>query len=601
MIVNGAPVDPVMLLILAGLFVFLYREGWRRPVINVPGWGFVVVGSGLLLLGGLLGWLASLDLLVVTDGSLPGRLPGYLARVCTFLGWLLLAVGLFRWVPQVTNLASVETFSQGLTASYTRLELLYQDLRQEWERTGHVSKSANDAIVSAGPDGKISFWNQGARLLFGYTEAEVLGQPLTMLIPERYRAQHNEGIAQVQRTGMTRLAGRTVEFYGVRKSGEEFPIELSLAHWTSRNEHYFVSVIRDISQRRIKERESERIHQSRLAISALLQVALEPVSLEEQLSRALDIILSVTWLSIQAKGSIFLFDEESQELVLTAQQGLADHLLDACARLPMGYCLCGRAAQTREIISSAHIDHRHDVTFDGIKPHGHYCVPILSQERLLGVINTYVPDGHEHDGEEVEFLQAMANTLAGLIERKGAEEKLAHLAHHDTLTGLPNRKLLHERLLQDMARARREGVSLAVMFLDLDRFKAVNDTHGHEVGDKLLKQVAQRLKGCVRESDTVARIGGDEFTVVLSSLPHPENLAVVARKIIAEMNRPFDIDGIDCRIGTSIGVSIHPEHGDDPEVLLKQADGAMYQAKQGGRNDFRVFKPEGAQDSAPSA
>ena len=601
MIVNGAPVDPVMLLILAGLFVFLYREGWRRPVINVPGWGFVVVGSGLLLLGGLLGWLASLDLLVVTDGSLPGRLPGYLARVCTFLGWLLLAVGLFRWVPQVTNLASVETFSQGLTASYTRLELLYQDLRQEWERTGHVSKSANDAIVSAGPDGKISFWNQGARLLFGYTEAEVLGQPLTMLIPERYRSQHNEGIAQVQRTGMTRLAGRTVEFYGVRKSGEEFPIELSLAHWTSRNEHYFVSVIRDISQRRIKERESERIHQSRLAISALLQVALEPVSLEEQLSRALDIILSVTWLSIQAKGSIFLFDEESQELVLTAQQGLADHLLDACARLPMGYCLCGRAAQTREIISSAHIDHRHDVTFDGIKPHGHYCVPILSQERLLGVINTYVPDGHEHDGEEVEFLQAMANTLAGLIERKGAEEKLAHLAHHDTLTGLPNRKLLHERLLQDMARARREGVSLAVMFLDLDRFKAVNDTHGHEVGDKLLKQVAQRLKGCVRESDTVARIGGDEFTVVLSSLPHPENLAVVARKIIAEMNRPFDIDGIDCRIGTSIGVSIHPEHGDDPEVLLKQADGAMYQAKQGGRNDFRVFKPEGAQDSAPSA
>ncbi|MDW8284445.1 MAG: EAL domain-containing protein, partial [Myxococcales bacterium] len=173
--------------------------------------------------------------------------------------------------------------------------------------------------------------------------------------------------------------------------------------------------------------------------------------------------------------------------------------------------------------------------------------------------------------------------------RKRAEATITFQAYHDLLTGLPNRVLFKDRLTQAIAHARRHGLILAVMFLDLDRFKSVNDTLGHLVGDELLQLVGQRLRHCLREGDTLARIGGDEFMLLLPHMRTRDNAAHIAEKILAALKTPFHLNGHELYISASIGIALYPSDGTSPEALIKHADIAMYSAKDGGRNDYRFF------------
>ncbi len=186
----------------------------------------------------------------------------------------------------------------------------------------------------------------------------------------------------------------------------------------------------------------------------------------------------------------------------------------------------------------------------------------------------------------------MIGTLSDITERKNMEDRMRHLAHYDPLTELPNRALLNERLQQSVLKARRDKSSMALMFLDLDKFKPVNDTLGHETGDLLLKQVAQRLLNSMRASDTVARIGGDEFVVLLHAIDLESDATLVADKILHAIKQPFSINRHTIDISGSIGIAVYPQHGDDEKLLLINADVAMYQAKQKGRNGYRLFEPE---------
>lgn len=192
------------------------------------------------------------------------------------------------------------------------------------------------------------------------------------------------------------------------------------------------------------------------------------------------------------------------------------------------------------------------------------------------------------DGDIVGIIQN-AHDITALKE---AEEQIRQLAYYDTLTGLPNRRLLIDRLNHALTQARRFGRSMAVMFLDLDRFKRINDTLGHSGGDELLKQVAQRLTGCVRAGDTIARPGGDEFVIVLTEIGHSLDAARVAEKIIEALASPVRIDDRPVRITPSIGIALYPDNEcDDVEELMIKADMAMYAAKEAGRNAYRFFQP----------
>jgi diguanylate cyclase (GGDEF)-like protein len=182
------------------------------------------------------------------------------------------------------------------------------------------------------------------------------------------------------------------------------------------------------------------------------------------------------------------------------------------------------------------------------------------------------------------------------IERKRMEERLQYLATHDALTGLPNRQLFHDRLTHAIEMARRsqartsEKWELAIMLLDLDNFKAANDTYGHPQGDVLLQAVTERLRHYVRESDTVARMGGDEFTLIFENVSGADDAEVLAKKVLTAFNRPFQLAGNEFKVSASIGISLYPRDGQDAETLLTHADIAMYRAKR-TRNTFRFYDP----------
>lgn len=188
--------------------------------------------------------------------------------------------------------------------------------------------------------------------------------------------------------------------------------------------------------------------------------------------------------------------------------------------------------------------------------------------------------------------ELLIDTIDDITQQRMNEERLTSLAYHDLLTRLPNRLLFEDRVRHELTHAQRRGEKLGVMFLDLDRFKPVNDTYGHETGDLLLREVARRLQATLRESDTVARRGGDEFTLLISHAENREALARVAKVIGDLLSTPFDINGEELQIGCSIGISLYPDDGNDAQTLLTHADEAMYRAKEAGRGTFCFYSEE---------
>ncbi len=186
----------------------------------------------------------------------------------------------------------------------------------------------------------------------------------------------------------------------------------------------------------------------------------------------------------------------------------------------------------------------------------------------------------------------MRGTLIDITERKRVEEELVFMATHDQLTSLSNRALFNDRLAVELARTRRNPKKLAVMLLDLDEFKEINDTLGHSFGDKLLKAIAKRLSGLLRESDTVARMGGDEFLLLLSEVVHVNDVVNIAQKIIDAIRKPISVDGHKLNITTSLGIAVYPEDGRDANTLIKNADIAMYNVKKHGRNGYHLFSSD---------
>ena len=193
----------------------------------------------------------------------------------------------------------------------------------------------------------------------------------------------------------------------------------------------------------------------------------------------------------------------------------------------------------------------------------------------------------ELDGKKVFF-----SIIRDISSRKTMEQRIAQLAHFDALTNLPNRALFYDRLDQAVARAKRYHQRFAILFMDLDGFKQVNDGFGHHVGDNLLGKVAERFTRNARDMDTVARVGGDEFIFILNNIEHAENVSRVAGKILDSLSRPFVVKGTTCSIGCSIGISIFPDDTEDSELLVRMADDAMYMAKKGGKNSYQFFNAQ---------
>jgi len=225
----------------------------------------------------------------------------------------------------------------------------------------------------------------------------------------------------------------------------------------------------------------------------------------------------------------------------------------------------------------------------GIK--GGCAVPILAGGEVTAVMEFFSSKSEHPDANMMKLLNNIGRQLGHVFERKSAEQHLSHMASHDALTGLPNMSLGRDRLAGAVAMARRNSAKAALLFIDLDGFKLINDTMGHDAGDQLLKEISTRFSSCIREVDTVARIGGDEFIIILTNIGNKEGVGIVAQKVIDAAGEPFMLQDHHVNIGVSIGVAMYPDHGEESESLLKMADEAMYLVKAKGKNNF-AFSPE---------
>ena len=300
-------------------------------------------------------------------------------------------------------------------------------------------------------------------------------------------------------------------------------------------------------------------------------------------------------------GSVLLLDETGARL----RHGAAPSLPSAYTKAIDGVCIgpkagsCGTAAYLREAVFVADVatDPRWEDYKGLAAEHGLrscWSTPILShQGAVLGTFAMYAKEVREPTEAEASLID-VATRIAGIaIERKLAEDRIHFMANHDVLTGLPNRALLNDRLSQAILHAQRYGRWVTVLFVDLDNFKFVNDSLGHNAGDELLKTIAKRMVDCIRATDTVVRLGGDEFVVVLSDQPKTaDSISETVQKIQSTIAEPVCLDGHDLRVTSSLGVATYPDDGADADALLANADAAMYRAKDLGRDNFQFYTPE---------
>ena len=344
----------------------------------------------------------------------------------------------------------------------------------------------------------------------------------------------------------------------------------------------------DITERKLQE----KLEQDRSLI-------LEQVAHNQPLPEILTNILLMLELQIPATRSGILLLRNGR-LWTGAAPSLPQDYSDWLNGQPIGpgagacgtSCFSGQTIITEDIAS--------DPLWEGYRdmPLSHglracWSMPIPSNGGdVLGTFAIY-PDQVSHpSARDLEFM-AMATRLAAVaIEHRLLTDQLSHQAHHDALTGLPNRLLFHDRLSQALAQAKRKKLQVAALYMDVDRFKSINDMLGHSSGDALLRQAAERMQACLRKTDTLARMGGDEFTVVVTELNDPQDAMIVATKLIESMRAPFQIDQHELFVTLSLGISIYPDDGLDSDTLMANADAAMYRAKETGRDNFQWFAPE---------
>lgn len=278
----------------------------------------------------------------------------------------------------------------------------------------------------------------------------------------------------------------------------------------------------------------------------------------------------------------------SDEVVITDSQGRIRFVNPAFEK-ETGYCFLEVVGQTPSILKSGKQgdDFYKDLwtTISSGKPwHGE-----ITNRRKGGTLyteDTTITPVKNETGEIEHFVAIKRNVTEKIRAR---QKVLDHLAYHDSLTGLPNRLMFSHKLTQSLARCRRNGAGLAVMFMDLDRFKLINDTFGHNVGDRLLEHIAERLTGTMRSVDIIARMGGDEFTIILTDVKSNKDATSAAKKVLDAISKPFVLEGRELLITTSIGIAMYPSHGEDSETLVRNADAAMYKAKEEGKNTYYIY------------
>jgi PAS domain S-box-containing protein len=314
--------------------------------------------------------------------------------------------------------------TQKLVQELNSCQAEFEKAREKYEK---LLDSTPDAMLFVNKQNHIVMVNAQFEKIFGYRQDEIVGRKLDILVPERYKKKHGRRVQKFFEQPKVRSMGSHLDIYARRKDGTEFPADISLSPLQTDEESFVTAAVRDITKRKEAETLVELNYYIQKVTNSMLKISLEPVSLEEQFDRILDLILNVPNLSLQSKGAIFLKDPDAEVLTLKAQHGFTGTDSLPCSEVPLGHCLCGKAAAISKLIYAEDMDAIHEIHDVEMFPHGHYCVPIVSGHKLYGLLNVYINEGHSRSNREEDFLTSVTSTLATIIERDRTEKEKKEL------------------------------------------------------------------------------------------------------------------------------------------------------------------------------
>ena len=437
-------------------------------------------------------------------------------------------------------------------------------------RLEHILDLLVDAVCVVDTGGHFVYVSAACERIFGYTPEEMLGRPMIEMVHPDDRARTLAAAAKI----MSGIPNPHFENRYLRKDGGTVHI-MWTARW-SEADGLRIGVARDITARK----HAEAMQAALLDISEAAHTTADLLALFRRIHEIIGGLLPAQ------NCFVALHDHATGMLSFP-------YFVDAHDRAPAPIpldagTLTGEVIRSGEALLLApdrgmHLPaHARPVGRPALDWLG---VPLVARERVLGalVVQSYTGDVRYSESDK-QLLQFVSTQVAAAIERKQNETWLRHIAQHDALTALPNRTLFDDRLQAALLRARHSRELLGLLFLDLDHFKHVNDTRGHSVGDALLQDVARRIRRSVRESDTVCRMGGDEFVVLLAGIKQLDHAMIAGEKIRTALLQPFEAGGQRLSVSASIGVAVFPGHGSEGQHLIREADRAMYDAKKRGGN-----------------
>jgi diguanylate cyclase (GGDEF)-like protein/PAS domain S-box-containing protein len=462
----------------------------------------------------------------------------------------ILVNGKIKWVHEQSELdldaKGKVIFAIGTITDISATKFAEISLRESQQSQQAILDAALDAVIQINESGRITGWNKQATQIFGWEAEQAHGQLLhDLIVPEHYREAHWKGLQRVLAGGETRFLNTRVEVQGLHRDGHIFTIELALTRIKINEKYEFSAFIRDVTQRKHEE------EQLRLAAK--------------------------------------VFDNTNESILITDINNNIVAANSAFTKMT-GYTFEEIKGHNPRILASGEHDNNfyHDM-WKSINTVGNWQGEIIDKNKAGKNFYKHLAITAVKNAEGI--ITHHISISSDISQRKEYDKNIHFLAYYDVLTGLPNRTLLRDRLGQLIASSHRDNEQFALLFLDLDRFKYINDSMGHSVGDKLLQSVAQRLQACVREGDTVSRIGGDEFIVLLRQIDEA-GVQGVADKLLKTLATPFNLNDQIISTYASVGIALYPQHATDLDVLMKNADAAMYNAKENGRNNYKFFAPE---------
>jgi diguanylate cyclase (GGDEF)-like protein/PAS domain S-box-containing protein len=466
-----------------------------------------------------------------------------------------------------------------------------EELRQASENLTAMIQASPLAIIARDVEGRIERWNAAAERIFGWTEQELRGKPVP------YHPAGTEGEDDAIRRRI--LEGETVsdlEVVRVRKDGK--PIEVSMSAALVRDlagrPTSYLTMMADITGRKRVEKQQYVFAQITALLSEAQNVEDAIPQLIETIGRSFGFVYGARW--VLDKQNLLLRCAETWSLPGVDIGAFREQSRARLERPGNAEGLTRRVWKTAapvwisDIAKDEVLSRREEALAAGLR--SAFAFPIMVGGEFFGLMEFFAREVRPQDESVMQVALNASAHIGQFIARKAAERNLQFVASHDALTGLFNRSMFSQRLQQALAQAQRHERQLAVLFIDLDGFKLINDTLGHDAGDVLLADLAVRLRECLREGDTLGRMGGDEFVVLIEGYKEDTQLLDVARKVLETVAQPFLLRDGSYNVTASIGIAAYPQDGHDATELLKNADIAMYRAKEQGKNNFRFHSPD---------